>query len=185
MSQPLPKLQPPRPHHPGHRAAISFWFLLWSLPYFNLTPGKSHFGQLFTKQGCVAIGFGFLLLEVAQLLAASGARLPEPTFAPCRLTWEGRAAVVPSYPQADSSSHPLHNVNLLFATAKSLYSWKGKSGSIYSAIPVPFLGVFSHHIPPLSAFARYSTKRLDPFKMLEEKAWGRKGTCTSIYQIWI
>lgn len=100
---------------------------------------------------------------------------------------EGCAAaqngIVLSHPQADSNSHPLHAVNLLLATAKSLYSWKGKSGNIYLTVPVTFLGLFSHHIPPLSAFGQYSTNQLDPFKMLKEKARGRKGTCTSIYRI--
>lgn len=72
-------------------------------------------------------------------------------------------------PQADSSPHPLHNVNLVLAKAKTLQSWKGKSGSIYLIIPVTFLGLFSHPIPSLPALGQYSKNQLDPFKVLEEK----------------
>lgn len=93
-----------------------------------------------------------------------------------------QSGVITFYPQPDSSSNPLHKVNLLFAPAKSLYSWKAKSESIYLTIPVTFLGVFSHHIPPLSAFGQDVTNQIDPFTTLKEKA-GRRGTCTSIYQI--
>lgn len=93
-----------------------------------------------------------------------------------------QSGVITFYPRPNSSSNPLHEFNLLFAPAKSLYSWKAKSESIYLTIPVTFLGVFSHHIPPLSAFGQDVTNQIDPFTTLKEKA-GRRGTCTSIYQI--
>lgn len=83
---------------------------------------------------------------------------------------EGRAAAQPGVvlcdPQADSNPHPLHNVDLVLAKAKTLQSWKGKSGSIYLIIPVTFLRLFSHHIP---ALGQCSNNQLDPFKVLEEK----------------